>query len=291
MRCYLQQSRPTAAAAPCYLSSWRTDMKSEFLGVILLAGTAAWAYGATSGHDGSRLIQDRCRHSRDIAVSVDARNLQQLVLNARAGSLEVRGGDGSTIRARGTVCASDGDLADAAMLRSDHGQGVAHLDVDLPDTRGREYVRMDLVVDMPRSLALRLDDSSGRLSVDDVAAATVTDNSGDLRVTKIAGDVDVDDGSGDIQIADVTGDVRVHDNSGDIHIRQVHGGVTIPDDGSGDIRITDVDHDVLVRDDGSGDIVVAGVGGDFTVEHDGSGDIRYRDVKGKVSIPRNKRRP
>jgi hypothetical protein len=266
-------------------------MKSELLGAILLAGSAAWAYAATSGHDSGRLVQDRCRHSREIAVNMDAQDLQRLELNARAGSLQVRGGDGSAIRAHGTVCASDADLANAAALHSDHDQGTARLDVELPSTHAREYVRMDLVVDMPRGLALRLDDSSGSLSVDDVAAATVSDNSGGLRITKVAGDVDVEDGSGDIQITDVTGNVRVRDSSGDIHIRQVHGGVTIPDDGSGDIRIAGVDHDVLVQDDGSGDIVVAGVGGDFTVEHDGSGDIRYRDVKGRVSIPRNKRRP
>ncbi|MEJ2217768.1 MAG: DUF4097 family beta strand repeat-containing protein [Gemmatimonadota bacterium] len=265
-------------------------MKSQILGVILLIGTAAWAYAATSGHDGGRLVQDRCRHSREIAVTIDARDLQQLVLNARAGSLQVRGGDGSSIQAHGNVCASDADLADAAMLRSDHSQSAARLNVDLPATHRREYARMDLVVELPSRMTLRLDDSSGSLSVDDVAAATVHDNSGDLRINQVAGDVEVDDGSGDIQIADVTGNVRVNDNSGDIHIRRVHGDVTIPDDGSGDIRIAGVDHNVLVQDDGSGDIVVTGVGGDFTVEHDGSGDIRYRDVKGKVSIPRNKRR-
>lgn len=266
-------------------------MKSQLLGMVLLAGTAAWAYAANPGHDGGHIIQDRCRHSRQIAVNMDAKDLQRLVLNARAGSLRVMGGDGSTIRARGTVCASDKDLADAAMLRSDHGQGTARVDVDLPSTHGREYVRMDLVVEMPRGLALRLGDSSGDLTVDDVAAATVADNSGGLRITKVAGDVDVDDGSGDIEITDVTGNVRVHDSSGDIHIRQVHGDVTIPRDGSGDIRIANVDRNVVVQSDGSGDIVVAGVGGDFTVEQDGSGDIRYRDVKGQVSIPRNKRRP
>jgi DUF4097 and DUF4098 domain-containing protein YvlB len=266
-------------------------MKTEILGMILLAGTAVWASAATNGHKRDRFVQDRCRHSREIAVTVDGQGLQRLVLNARAGSLRVQGGDGSSIRAHGTVCASDTDLADAAVLRSDHGQDAARLDVDLPKTRGREYVRMDLVVEMPRSLALRLDDTSGSLSVDDVAAATVDDNSGGLRITNVAGDVAVDDGSGDIEIAEVGGNVRVHDNSGDIHIRQVHGGVTIPDDGSGDIRVAGVDHDVVVQSDGSGDIVVTGVGGNFTVEHDGSGDIRYRDVKGQVSIPRNKRRP
>lgn len=266
-------------------------MKSELLGMMLLAGTAAWAFAATSDHGGGHPVQDRCRHSREITVNMDAQDLQRLVLNARAGSLQVRGGDGSTIRAHGTVCASDADLASAAALHSDHSQGVGRLDVDLPSTRGREYARMDLVVDMPRRLALRLDDSSGGLSVEDVAAATVSDNSGDLRITRVAGDVEVDDGSGDIQITDITGNVRVHDNSGDIHIRQVHGNVTIPDDGSGDIRIAGVDRDVTVQSDGSGDIVVNGVGGNFTVDHDGSGDIRYRDVEGQVSIPRNKRRP
>ncbi|HKJ93056.1 MAG TPA: DUF4097 family beta strand repeat-containing protein, partial [Longimicrobiales bacterium] len=247
-------------------------MKSQILGFILLAGTGTWAYAATSHHDAARAVQERCRQSRQIAVTMDAHGLPQLELNARAGSLRVQGGDGTSIQARGTVCASSADLAGDAMLRSDHGGGTARLNVELPSTRGTAYVRMDLVVEMPRGMTLKLDDSSGDLSVDDVAAVTVNDGSGGLRLSNIGGDVDVDDGSGDIEIRDITGDVRVRDSSGDIHIRRVHGAVTIPDDGSGDIRVADVERDVLVRNDGSGDIVAAGVGGDFTVEHDGSGD-------------------
>jgi hypothetical protein len=265
-------------------------MKSQILGFLLLAGTATWALAANADRDQLQPLQFSCRHSRDVSVTIDAHDVQRLALNARAGDLEVRGGDGTSIQVRGHVCASDADLAKEAALRSDHEQGSARVDVDLPSTHGREYLRMDLVVEMPRGLALRLDDSSGDLTVDDVAAINLTDNSGDMRLTRIGGDVDVDDGSGDIQITNVTGDVRVRDRSGDMHIRQVHGNVTVPSDGSGDIRIADVDRDVLIQDDGSGDIVVAGVDGDFTVEHDGSGDIRYRDVKGRVSIPRNKRR-
>lgn len=238
---------------------------------------------------GASVSAAQCAVSRDVNASLDAADLESVMVFARAGSLEVRGTDGNRIDVQGRLCASHEDLVDDAELTADSYRGRGRVEVRLPETRWREYVRMDLVVEIPARLGVDIDDSSGWLEVSSVAWASIEDSSGDLIVEGVAGDVTIDDSSGEIRVRDVGGNVRVDDNSGDIEIEDVRGGVVIEDDGSGGIDIRNVDLDVLVEDDGSGSIEVAYIGGDFTVEDDGSGGIRYREVQGEVRIPR--RRP
>ena len=57
-------------------------------------------------------------------------------------------------------------------------------------------------------------------------------------------------------------------------------------DGSGDLLIRNVQLDVWVGEDGSGDIIVEDVRGDFQVDLDSSGSISYRNIGGRVFIPR-----
>lgn len=230
----------------------------------------------------------QCAHSRDVDASLDAADLAAVLIFARAGSLEVRGVDTDRVSVTGHICASDTDLLADAELNVDRFHGSARVEAILPETRWREYIRMDLVVEMPAGLGTEIDDSSGSMEVTGVASARIDDSSGDMTVERIGGDLEIDDSSGGIRIRDVAGNVRVDDSSGEIDIDGVRGGVVIVDDGSGGIDIRNVDRDVLVQDDGSGSIDVAYIGGDFTVEHDGSGGIRYREVKGRVDVPRKR---
>lgn len=230
----------------------------------------------------------QCAHSRDVDASMDAGGLDAVLVFARSGSLEVRGSTTDRVRVTGHICASHEDLLADAELSVDRYHGSARIEAILPDTRWREYVRMDLVVEMPAALGAEIDDSSGSMEVTGIAYARIDDSSGAMTVERIGGDLEIDDSSGGIRVRDVAGNVRVDDSSGGIEIDGVRGGVVIEDDGSGEIDIRNVDLDVLVRDDGSGSIDVAYVGGDFTVQHDGSGGIRYREVKGRVDVPRRR---
>jgi hypothetical protein len=77
--------------------------------------------------------------------------------------------------------------------------------------------------------------------------------------------------------------VEIDHESGDVEVEAVSGVAVIDD--SGWIRIEDIFGDVYVED-GSGDIEAFDVLGDFTVAFDRSGTIRYRNVSGRVSVPR-----
>ena len=137
------------------------------------------------------------------------------------------------------------------------------VEVHTDDTNGR----LDLTLEVPDTVPLEVEDSSGSLRIYNVAA------------------VDLRDGSGGIDIDGVAGDVRVTDGSGGIDIVAVRGSVTIEDDGSGGIDIADVGGDVIIEEDGSGGIDVADGQGDFIVKRDGSGSVRHSGVAGRVDTP------
>jgi len=128
---------------------------------------------------------------------------------------------------------------------------------------------IDLIITLPPSLALDIDDGSGSVVISGMGSnVRIEDGSGSIELGGIAGNVTVEDGSGSIRIHDINGGVEIHDGSGEIDIRHVGGTVRIHD-GSGSISVEDLD-------------------GDFIVAGDGSGSIHHSGVRGKVDIPRRK---
>ncbi len=118
--------------------------------------------------------------------------------------------------------------------------------------------RIDVTVLVPKTLALDVDDGSGGIVVEDLAAAVrIDDASGEVVVRNIEGDLEIDDGSGGIDVRDVTGNVSVDDGSGEILLRRVGGTVTV-DDGSGGIDIEDVEKDIRLISTGSGSVSISG---------------------------------
>lgn len=118
-----------------------------------------------------------------------------------------------------------------------------------------------LTVSVPKALALDIDDGSGSMVVEDLAASLkIEDGSGSIRIDRIGGSVTVDDGSGGIEISEVGGDVTIDDGSGEIRVRRIGGAVTV-DDGSGSIDIEDVGKDVRLISTGSGGVDVSNVKG------------------------------
>lgn len=236
---------------------------------------------AASGLACQVVIGDDCDHTAPREASLDASGATRVVIDAGAGSLEVRGVPGSEVHARGTACASREALLDEIRLVADRRGDTLHLETRFP----RNYhgtARLDLEVDIPAGLPVAIDDGSGSTKVRGVAALTLHDGSGSITVSDVAGAVDIEDGSGSIELLGVGGDVTIDDGSGSIDVRGAGGKVRI-DDGSGEITVRDVDGDVSVED-GSGSMEITGVGGSVVVEEDGSGDIRVEDVRGDFRV-------
>lgn len=243
----------------------------------------------------SNLYAWSCAHEEKIQVTVDLSSSQLLSVLAGAGDLEIRGNPGGNVAvATGRVCASRAEWLNEAEIVTQEG-AEATIAVSLPDVdsgwniSGNRYVYMDLVIEVPDTIALDVKDSSGDIDITNTSTVTLNDSSGDIDLEDITGDIFLNDSSGDIDLRDINGNVTVvQDSSGDVYGQDILGMVLIERDSSGDIRFEDVRDDFIVERDSSGDIVARSVGGDFKVLRDSSGGISHRNVSGMVDIPKDK---
>ncbi|MDX1571574.1 MAG: hypothetical protein R3200_13920 [Xanthomonadales bacterium] len=257
-------------------------MKIQTLAVGLLLATGA---NAASAYE--------CQYSEKLSLDLDAGSAESFTVDAGAGSLSIRGVDGSgAVRIEGTACASDADDLEQMRLEDESRGDRLAVRTEIPETSGgwfggRSYARIDLVIEVPTSLSLRIDDGSGSIELENVGNTWIEDGSGEIHVRDVFGDLEIDDGSGEIDVVNVTGNVTVEDGSGEIEIEGVQGFVTIIDDGSGEIEIANVQRDVSIGDDGSGSIVIEDVIGNVIIDSDGSGSIEVRNIGGNFEVGRD----
>lgn len=255
---------------------------------LLLASVSLGAFAVVSPAGAQRRGDDYYTAPRN--ATVNAAGARLIRIRARAGELKVTGVDNlAEARVKGEARASEKEDLEDIKLRAERHGDVVEIEVDIPEHRGmqwgNDYRGLDLEIQVPRSAALDVEDSSGDAEFRHVGALDLDDSSGEIIIRDAAGAVRVEDSSGGIEIETVRGDVNVRDSSGDIEVRDVTGRVTVDDDSSGSIYASRVSGTVHVRDDSSGDIQVSDVGGDFVVDHDSSGDISHRGVKGQVRVP------
>jgi hypothetical protein len=239
---------------------------------------------------------DACRFQADLAGEAELAGASRVVISAAAGDLAVQATpDARRLAARGKACAKTAELLAQIKLNVRRDGDVVYVETRLPEEPGSGWnddaPTLDVNIALPAIVPVEITDSSGDVSVKNVAALQLRDSSGDVTVSGVRGRVDVEDSSGDVRISESGSDVHIGtDSSGDIVIRDVRGSVRIDRDSSGDIRLSGIGGDALIGVDSSGDIVARDIGGGFTVESDGSGDIDYSQIRGVVSIPEDKRR-
>ena len=240
-----------------------------------------------------------------------------LDLYTEEGDLEIIGeADRTTVELEVRVLRTG--LTPWSLLRTDDDLRalVAELTTDGSTIRVESYIDLsshpfssELLLRVPADLALIVDDGSGDIEINNVAALDLRNKSGDVRLSTVPGPLSIDDefgdlwlesvgplhvahGRGDIEALNVNGDVVLHDQLGDIHLEAVNGRIDIQDlfghisvlragstaiqDESGDIVVEDIDGDVDINDE-SGEINVRRVSGTVTIV-DGSGDITAEDV-------------
>ena len=238
--------------------------------------------------------RSECRYDDEQEVSLAASAADNLELRAGSGHLKVEGRQGlDQVRVMAYKCASDLAYVDELQVTLERVAEEIVLETHYPNffgfSFGNRVARIDLVVQIPRDMAVKIDDSSGSMEVSGTGALRIDDSSGSVEVRDISSSVSIDDSSGEIEVEDVAGDLEIDDGSGSIHVRDIEGTLRVSDN-SGSIDVVDVGQDVIVDRDGSGSIQVRGVLGDFTVHRDGSGGIRYSNVKGRVDIPQQRKR-
>lgn len=230
-------------------------------------------------------------------AEVDARGARSAKIEAAAGILRIEGMPGITqVRVRGTARASRRSRLDDIKLIAERRGDVVFIKADMPENNSGFWnsdnynQQLDLVIEVPTSLALDVKDGSGEAEFTNTGAINFEDGSGNIGIRGAHGSVRVHDGSGNIIMEGVEGNVTVSDGSGEIRAGNVTGDFTVDSDGSGNIDVAGVGGTMRVESDGSGNIDVERVAGDFLVESKGSGSIQYATVKGSVRIPERHRR-
>jgi hypothetical protein len=263
-----------------------TSLLLAAVGICLL-DTPVWAWPG-----------DGCKFKAERRAEVSTAGAKSIEILAGAGDLQVRGQPGAAkVIAGGKACAPSQALLDQTTVVVVREGDVVKVSTQIPPAPaagvsnlwGATNPYIDLDVDLPTDIPVRLVDSSGDTSVRHIAGGSIRDSSGDLEVDEVGGDLEVLDSSGDLHVSDVRGKLTLEDSSGDIKLRNIRGDVQIKVDSSGDIRIVDAGANVAIDSDGSGDVDVEGVAGDFILGSKGSGDVNVHGVRGRVSIPENKK--
>lgn len=225
-----------------------------------------------------------CDEERRLGRDLDVQGIRTVALETGAGILEVRGRPGlGQVEARGIACASSPGLLAKIRLEVARRDDVLVIETVLPSSMVGQ-ARLDLTVELPAELDVRIRDSSGSLEVSEVANLELTDSAGSITLERIPGEVHiVSDSGGSIGISDVGVVLIDKDSSGSIDVARA-ASLHIERDSSGSISARDVVGDVYVGSDTSGSIEVSNVGGNFTVVRDTSGGVRHRNVAGVVQV-------
>jgi len=204
-------------------------------------------------------------------LTLDASGVNTVVIEAGAGSLDVRGNPSakkisvtaliqvpgkSDEKAQKVI---DSDLVLTLERDGDTAVLIGYFDSSHWGWDDSPSVRLE--VEVPESVGLDIEDGAGSIQIRDVLGEIIVeDGSGSLQMTNIGGEVRVIDGSGSISVERVGGDISIEDGSGSITVQDVRGSVVI-DDGSGSINVTDVDADLIIEDAGSGSLNFARING------------------------------
>jgi hypothetical protein len=239
-------------------------MKTQLHALLALAMTM-WFGGSARADD--------CTYKTSRNATIDASGISSIHIDAGAGFLKIHGRSGlEEVSVMGTACASNLAMIAEIRLHAKREGTTISIKAELPDGEqwSKDSARLDLEIEVPESIPLRVTDSSGPIDIRSVAA------------------LDLQNGAGPMKVKSVQGDVTLKDGSGSIDVRDVAGSIKVVEDDAGGVKALKVEGSVLIKQSGSGKISVRDVGGDFTVESDGSGGISYRNVKGRVSLPDDK---
>ena len=151
--------------------------------------------------------------------------------------------------------------------------------------------KIDLVVYVPKHLALTVEDRSGDLSIEGIENdVVVKDRSGNLMIKDIKGNLKLKDSSGDVKLVNINAGesekkmIKISDRSGTIKLTGANADIELFDR-SGDISMSEISGDVFLSD-ASGHLFIKEIQGDLEL-NDASGDIKATDINGNITLNDN----
>lgn len=217
-------------------------------------------------------------------LTLDSQDLQGLIAETGAGSLEIIGVEGlAQIKLIADIYSNkDGNDDSKVILTLEKKANKAKLKANFEQTdSNNDSPYIDLKLQVPANFTLDIDDSSGAILISKMTSdMNVKDGSGELTING-GNNINIEDGSGDIEISQINGSLTIDDGAGAIKLTDIRGNTAI-DDGSGNIEVANVQSAVTITD-GSGNINVFNTKG-LTILAAGSGDVTFNKIDGPVSM-------
>ncbi len=193
-----------------------------------------------------------------------------------------------------------GSLARPRFSHPDKGDG---LDLNPYCTVPFGNCDIDFTVTAPAGLPVTLKNAFGNLTASHLTGpVSLTDNSGDIFTSGLAGRIGVNDQFGTIHASRLTGSMRLVNNSGDIDVSRLTGPITLNDqfgtihasglsgsmrlvNNSGDIDVSGATGDTRLQD-AFGNVTVTGLAAGSVVASNNSGNItlRFAAVPRQVNV-------
>lgn len=205
-----------------------------------------------------------------------------LEVKTGAGSIQVRPGDGGTVRVTGKIRARDSrwdGLSAAEKVKRIEAnppivqEGNVIRIGEIEDRELRENVSISYELVVPAETKLRSSTGSGSQTIEGIRGPLdASTGSGSLTLSNIGGETRADTGSGSIELRGVQGSLRASTGSGGIRGTGIGGAITAST-GSGSIELEQTAPGGIEATTGSGGVTVSGARGSLRVRT-GSGSIR-----------------
>ena len=198
-----------------------------------------------------------------------------------SGDVTVRNGPSGTVSIHGTIHLNN------KWLTGSHDREVQELEQNPPIHQSGNSIRIeyadvrDISVDyeitVPSETTLRSHTGSGNQTVEGIKGSQIEleSGSGDLRLSRLTGDMRFHTGSGNIRAAELSGPIYGRAGSGDLEFEETGSGDADIETGSGNIHLKGLAGG-LHASAGSGDITIDGNPKESWRVHTGSGNVRLR---------------
>jgi hypothetical protein len=226
------------------------------------------------------------------------------------GNVEVRPAESDriVIDVKKTIRASsreEGDRLERDFVFSILQEGSKYRIVSNRDESGfrgssRQRFKSSLTIEVPRQSALRLDNRSGRVTVQDLTGnQNIVNRYGDVEVRNITGQLQLENRNGSITVQEISESVVIANRYSNTTVKSIGGDVRIGTR-NGSVDVTDVKGAVTVENSYApinvvnvqGDLTISGRNNSVDVEHiDGSirvessyQNVSIKDPRGAVSV-------
>ncbi|MCM3714918.1 hypothetical protein M3202_12590 [Alkalihalobacillus oceani] len=244
--------------------------------------------GIVAGLTGCNLVT----YEEEQVYTLDAGELDSFVIDQDQGDVSIIGVAGTTeITVTSQVAVTSEEMEEAEQfaernlsleLTSEGATG--YLTTAVHQENATAQGGQHLTIEVPQELMIEYKQNEGELSITDLAGnVEIQHGRGSMKLERLQGNVTISDGAGTIDVVEMAGDLSINANAGTITIADSVGNVKLIA-GSGHVDISNQEGSVSVRS-GSGNVTIDSVSGDVTILENRDGTLTLDNIGGTITEP------